>query len=84
MSKRLQVLVSEEEFATFRVVARRGHLSVGEWVRGALRRAAAEADVGSADEKIKAIREALQYAGPTGDIDVMNAQIAEGSAAGLH
>ena len=84
MSKRLQVLVSEEELAAFRVVARRGHLSVGEWVRGALRRAAAEADVGSADAKIKVIREALQYAGPTGDIDVMNAQIAEGATTGLH
>ena len=84
MSKRLQVLISEEELETLRVVARRNRLSVGEWVRGTLRRAVAASDVGSADDKVKAIRRALKHSFPTAEIQVMNAEIAEGASTGIH
>ncbi len=42
MSKRLQVLLPEEEFEALKALAKKCKTTVGEWVRRALRRAAKE------------------------------------------
>ena len=84
MSKRLQVLVSDEELEALRAVARRTQVSVGEWVRVALRSAVAESDVHPIHEKLKAINVARQHQFPSGEVGLMNAQIEEGALSGLH
>ena len=83
MSKRLQVIMSDAEFDAFRQIAARRKLALGEWVRRAMRRAAEEEPVKTAEEKIRALRKAAQYSFPTGDIDQINREIEEGYQAGL-
>ena len=83
MSKRLQVILTDEEMALIKTTAKGHRLSVGEWVRRLLRRAAREEQVGSADGKIRAVRRALTFNFPTADIDQMNREITEGYNRGL-
>ena len=71
MSKRLQVLVSEEELGRYRRVASRQELSVGEWVRRTLYGAVREGDVKPAEQKLEAMRKAMELNYPTADIDQM-------------
>jgi hypothetical protein len=78
MSKRLQVLLPEEELADIQRVARREDLSVGEWVRRALRDARASRPVNSAETKLKAVRRGAKYTFPTADIDQMLSEIERG------
>lgn len=77
MSKRLQVLVDEEEYREIQGVARRQRLTVAEWVRQALRRAR-EDDPGTIEAKLRVIAEASRHEFPTADIDVMLAEIDRG------
>lgn len=77
MSKRLQVLVDEEEYREIQGVARRQRLTVAEWVRQALRRAR-EDDPGTVDAKLRAIAEASRHQFPTADIGVMLDEIERG------
>jgi hypothetical protein len=78
MSHRLQVLLDETEFAEIRRIARRHRMTVAEWVRQALRAARRDEPVIDPRRKLAAVREAAQYAYPTGDIDVMLAEIEHG------
>ena len=71
MSKRLQVLVSEEELGKYKRVAFRQELSVGEWVRRTLYQAVREGDVKPAEQKLAAIEEAMKLNLPTSDIEQM-------------
>ena len=78
MTKRLQVLLPDEEMDEVRRAARRRRTSVASWVRQALRdarRAEAGLDAG---QKLAAIREAVRHQYPTADIDQMNAEIERG------
>ncbi len=78
MSKRLQVLLDEAEFAEIQRLARRRRMSTAEWVRQALR-AARQAEPGSeARRKLETIRAAAGYAFPTADIDQMLHEIGRG------
>jgi hypothetical protein len=65
MSKRLQVLLRDSEMADIRRLARCEQMTVGEWVRRALR----------TQFKLRAIREAAEYSFPTADIDQMLREI---------
>jgi Ribbon-helix-helix protein, copG family len=65
MSKRLQVILPDSEMAEIRRLARREQMTVGDWVRRALR----------ARFKLGAIREAVEYSFPTADIDQMLREI---------
>ena len=77
MSKRLQVLLDEEELLEIKAVARDQQLSVAEWVRQALRKARHDrADTVQA--KLRAIAEASRYEFPTADIETMLREIEEG------
>ena len=80
MSKRLQVLLDEDELAEIQELARRRHQTTAAWVRDALR---AARDTGARPDtraKLRAIGEAAQHAHPTADIDRMLAEIERGYA----
>ena len=78
MSKRLQVLLPDAEMEGIRRAARGRRVSVGRWVREALREALARTPGKSPEEKIRAIRAASGYSFPTGDIQQVLAEIERG------
>ena len=71
MTKRLQVLLDDEELAEFQRLARRRRMTMAEWVRASLR-SAREAE-GGADvgQKLASIHRAATHQFPTADIDAM-------------
>jgi hypothetical protein len=58
-----------------RRLARRDQVSVGEWVRRALREARARRPVHDSKRKLQAIRRAATYSFPTADIEQMLSEI---------
>ena len=56
MSKRLQVLLPDREMSDIRRLAKRESLTVGEWVRRALREARAGRPVVEPKTQLKAVR----------------------------
>lgn len=82
MSKRLQVILDDEELADVKRAARARRQTVAEWVRGALRDARQADARRPVEEKLRAIREAsARYAFPTGPVEQMNAEIVQGYGA---
>lgn len=77
MTKRLQVLLDEEELGEIQDVARGQRLTVAEWVRQSLRQARRE-QPGAPDVKLRAIAEAYRHSYPTGDIGAMLDEIESG------
>ena len=77
MTKRLQVLLDEEEYAEIQDVARRQRVTLAEWVRQALRRAKSD-DPGAVEAKLRAIAMASRHSFPTADIEVMLREIEAG------
>jgi hypothetical protein len=71
MSKRLQVLLDEKEFAELRAAARRRGVSVSVYVREALREARGREPNKSLETKLRALRRAMQYDAPAPDIEQM-------------
>lgn len=80
MSKRLQVVLRDEELEQIREVAREQGLTVSEWVRKVLQRASTEARTRDPARKLAAVRAAARHAAPTADIDQMLAEIGPGYA----
>jgi hypothetical protein len=78
MSKRLQVLLADQEFSEIQRFAERERLTVGEWVRQTLREARMRRPVNDPATKPKAIRRAAEYSGPTAEIDQMLREIERG------
>ena len=78
MSRRLQVLLPDEEMSEIRRLAKRERLTVGEWVRRALREARAGKPVKDAEAKLKAVRRATELSVPTADMEQMLAEIERG------
>jgi hypothetical protein len=70
--------VSDEEFEEIRRVARRHRMTISEWVRRSLREARREEPRYDADRKLAAVREAVEHAYPTADIDEMLGAIERG------
>ena len=79
MSKRLQVLLDEEEFTPqeFQTVARRQRMTLAEWVRQALRQARSD-HPGNVETKLRVIADASRHEFPTSDIEVMLREIEAG------
>lgn len=77
MSKRLQVLLDEEEYREIQSVARSQRVTVAEWVRQALRKARSD-NPGTVDAKLRAIADASLHQFPTADIDIMLKEIEAG------
>lgn len=78
MSKRLQVLLPDQEMADIQHLAKREQLTVGEWVRRTLREARSSRSLADPETKLRAIRRAAQHSFPTGDIEQMLAEIEQG------
>ena len=78
MSKRLQVLLPDQELQDIQRLAKRERLTVGEWVRRALREARASRPVSEPESKLKAVRRAAKYSFPTADIAQMLSEIERG------
>jgi hypothetical protein len=78
MSKRLQVLLDEAEFAEIRKTARRHQMTTAEWVRQALRAARRTEPRVDARKKLAVVRAAVRHEFPTADIDQMLSEIERG------
>jgi len=81
MTKRLQVLLEDDELAEIRAFARNRRQTTAAWVREALRAARAAAQYGDAEPKLRAVREAAAHQYPVADIDEMLAEIERGYVA---
>ena len=77
MSKRLQVILDEEEYKEIQGVARRQRVTLAEWVRQALRQARND-HPGTAEAKLRVIADASRHEFPTADIEVMLREIEAG------
>lgn len=78
MSKRLQVLLPDQEMNEIQRFARRERITVGEWVRRVLREARTRQPVNEPEAKLKAVRKASQFSFPTADIEQMLSEIEQG------
>jgi hypothetical protein len=78
MSKRLQVLLADQEMADIRILAGRERLTVCEWVRRTLREARTRQSVNDPEVKLKAVRRGAKHSFPTADIDQMLGEIERG------
>ena len=78
MSKRLQVLMDDEELARIQGSAELEGMTVAEWVRRALKRALQDRPERARDQKIAAVRAAAGHGFPAPDIDQMLAEIERG------
>jgi hypothetical protein len=78
MSKRLQVLLPDREMLDIQRLAKREHLTLGEWVRRALRDARASRPAIEPEAKLKAVRRAAAYSFPTADVAQMLDEIERG------
>jgi hypothetical protein len=84
MAKRLQVILKDPEYREIKRIARARHLSIAEWVRGALELARRREPVGGVGKKLAAIRAAARHDYPSGDIETMLAEIEQGYIADMH
>jgi hypothetical protein len=78
MSKRLQVLLEEEEYEEIREHVRERRMTMAEWVRQALRAAFRQASGGDPRRKLLIVREACRHRFPAPDIDRMLSEIERG------
>jgi len=78
MSKRLQVLFPNDEYAELKRRARKARQSLGEWVRSALRRVADSESAKQPEEKMRFIGKAFDEAAPIAEIDELERQIESG------
>jgi predicted 2-oxoglutarate/Fe(II)-dependent dioxygenase YbiX len=78
MSKRLQVLLREEEYRELEAIARRRRMSISEWARQALRAARHRETLGDVERKLAVVREGSRHAYPSADIDQMLTEIERG------
>ncbi len=81
MSKRLQIVVDDEEVRRFEQCAKAEGLTLSSWARQTLRAAEREVSVGDPDRKLAAIRAAYQYAFPAPDSATMLEEIERGYVA---
>jgi len=81
MSKRLQVVVKDEELERYARTAEAVGMSMSEWVRQSLRAAEREVSSGDVDAKLAAIRKAASYNFPVPDIDTLLAEMEAGRSA---
>jgi hypothetical protein len=79
MSKRLQVVVAEDDLDRYERSARAAGQTLSEWARQAMNVAERERSSGDVEAKLAAVREAVTYNGaPAVDIDQMLAEIERG------
>jgi hypothetical protein len=84
MSKRLQVIVPDLDYREIQRSAQSRGISIAEWVRQALDLARRREPGSTTGKKIDVVRAAVRRAYPTGDIDIMLAEIESGHGTGPH
>ena len=82
MSKRLQVILDDDEMKAIVALARKRKMSVSGWVRETLREARTRHPLISGDRKIQVVRAATKHAFPTSDLEKMLAEIESGYQSG--
>ena len=80
MSKRLQVIMPDDEYRAVADIARRQGKPLSSIVRDSLRRTVAEEQQLAPEQRIAAVLRFARFAGPTGDIDQLLAEIERGRA----
>jgi hypothetical protein len=78
MSKRLQVILDDEELREIQRMAEKKQMTVAEWVRQALRAARRGESTGDPSRKLQAIQAAARHGFPSPDIDRMLDEIEAG------
>ena len=78
MSKRLQVILEDEDLRDIQFIAQSKGMTVAEWVRQALRAARRGESARDPRHSLKAIQTATRHSFPTADIDQMLAEIERG------
>ncbi len=78
MSKRLQILMPDDEYRAVARAARRRGKPLSQLVRESLRRTVAETDEMEPEERIAAILRFARFSGPTADIDEILSDIERG------
>jgi len=78
MSKRLQVILDDEEMAEIKEIARSERTTVAEWVRRALRSARSSAPSRSRQQKLAALRVGSEHTFPAADVASMLGEIDQG------
>jgi len=82
VTKRLQVLLEDQDLREIQRIARSRRMSVAEWVRQALHSAKREEPLSDASKKLDALRVATKYEFPAADMDHMLAEIEQGYLSG--
>jgi hypothetical protein len=78
MSKRLEVLLDEEELAEIQRAAERERVPLSDWVLAALRERRRREAGSGVQEKLAAVRRAAEHSFPVGDAEDMLAEIESG------
>ena len=78
MSKRLQVLLSDQEYKKLAQHAKLESLPLGTWVRSVLRRVTESNSSKSIDDKLKVLHRAQNINAPTASITEMIREIEDG------
>lgn len=78
MTKRLQVLIDEDELRTIQRLARKERVTTAEWVRQRLREAQEQRARPDLERKLAVIRAAARHQAPAPAIEQMNAEIEQG------
>ncbi|HEV2006852.1 MAG TPA: hypothetical protein VGQ85_09585 [Candidatus Limnocylindrales bacterium] len=78
MTKRLQVLFEDGELADIQRLAKSRRQTTAAWVRDVLRSARQEATSPDPEPKLRAVREAMTRAYPSGEIDQVIDEIERG------
>ena len=82
MSKRLQVILDDEEMAEIKEIARSQKTTVAEWVRRALRTARSSAPSRTRQQKLAALRAGSEHRFPAADVEAMLDEIERGYQGG--
>jgi len=82
MSKRLQVILGDDEMSDLRDLAAREGVTVSEWVRLSLRDARRRRASGDVEDRLARVRAAVTHAFPAPDVDQMLAEVERGYASG--
>jgi hypothetical protein len=78
MSKRLQVILDDDELAAIQTAARRRRITVSEYVRLILREARQAEPATPAERKLMLVREAAAHTYPISDPEKIEEEIARG------
>jgi ribbon-helix-helix CopG family protein len=82
MSRRLQVVMPDDEYRAVARAARRRGKPVAQVVRESLRKTLAEQVDPAPERRIAAVLRFARFAGPTGDIDQLLSEIEKGRGLG--